>query len=110
MMVRDMVCEKCSDRLTPSIVTRVPAGGGNTTMKEQMPCGVIEHRVTGGIDPKQLGFSPIDVTHCSYPRQRVGCAPQIRLFPTVLYTVRGIKQDSSAHMLWKMCEKTRKLL
>src|SRR5438132_1678357 len=110
LTVREMVGKECSDCLTPSIVTGVPAGWGNTTVKEQMPGSVIEHRISRGIDPKQLGFSPIEVTHYLYPRQRVGCAPQIRLFPTVLYHVRGIKQDSGAHMLWKMCQKTRKLL
>jgi hypothetical protein len=110
LMVCEMVCEECSDGLTPSIIPRVPAGWGNTAVKEQMPCGVIEHRISRGIYPKQLGFSPIDVTHCSHPRERVGRVPHIRLFPIVLYPGGGIKQNSSAHMLREMGQKTRKLL
>jgi len=52
LLVCEMVREECSDRLTPSVVAGVPARWGNTTMKEEMPCGVIKHRISGGIDPK----------------------------------------------------------
>jgi hypothetical protein len=52
LMVCKMVGEECSDRLTPSVVAGVPTRWGNTTMKEEMPCGIIEHRISGGIYPK----------------------------------------------------------
>jgi hypothetical protein len=109
-MVCEMVGEECSDRLTPSVVAGVPARWGNTTMKEEMPCGVIEHRISGGIDPKQLGFSPIDITYDAYPWERGSCAPQIGFFPVVLDTVGAIKQDSSAYVLLKTRQETGKLL
>jgi len=109
-MVYEMVGEKCSDRLTPSVIAGVPARWGNTTMKEQMPCGVIEHRISGGIYPKQLGFSPIDITYDAYPWERDSCAPQICFFPIVLDAVGAIKQDSSAYMFLKMRQQTGKLL
>jgi hypothetical protein len=109
-MICEMVGKKRSDRLTPSVVAGVPARWSNTTMKEEMPCSVIEHRISGRIYPKQLGFSPIDITYYAYPRERGSCAPQICFFPIVLYAVGAIKQDGSAYMCLKMHQQTGKLL
>jgi hypothetical protein len=109
-MVCEIVGKKCSNRLTPSVVAGVPTRWGNTTMKEEMPCSVIEHRISGSIYPKELRFSPIDITYHSYPRERGSCAPQICFFPVVLYAVGAIKQDSSAYMFLKMHQQTGKLL
>jgi hypothetical protein len=87
----EVVGKKCSDRLTPSVVARVPARWGKTTMKEKMPCGVIEHRISGSIYPKQPGFSPITIADDSDPRERSSRAPQGSLFPIVLDAVGTIK-------------------